>query len=165
MLGPSWTATSYNGTFDNILLPDSNVNELESHGFAKFSIMPKANVAHQTFIRNSASIYFDFNEPVITNTTESQVRLEVGINVHQQLLSYVYPNPSNGNCVIVLESTVDECELQILDLAGRVAKTKQYTNTDRLNIDLSEFTNKVYFYRVKNLDRQVFTQGKIFIAK
>lgn len=52
--------------FDNILLPDSNVNERSSHGYLKFKIKPKSNIKGRQ-IRNKGYIYFDFNEAVITN--------------------------------------------------------------------------------------------------
>jgi len=54
-------------TFDNILLPDSNINEPESHGFLTFTVDQIPNLSHGTDIQNSADIYFDFNAPIITN--------------------------------------------------------------------------------------------------
>ncbi|MBK7944040.1 MAG: T9SS type A sorting domain-containing protein [Flavobacteriales bacterium] len=55
--------------FDHILLPDSNVNELASHGFIKFRIGIAPGQAHGCAILNSAAIHFDFAEAVITNIT------------------------------------------------------------------------------------------------
>lgn len=52
--------------FPNILLPDSNVNEPRSHGFASFRIKPREPVLAGTTIENTANIFFDFNPPVIT---------------------------------------------------------------------------------------------------
>ena len=54
--------------FPNIMLPDSFVNEPASHGFAKFSLRIRPQVPALTRIENFAAIYFDFNEPVLTNT-------------------------------------------------------------------------------------------------
>jgi len=54
--------------FENILLPDSIVNEPASHGFVKFGIDIKENLTHETPIYNTAEIYFDFNPAIITNT-------------------------------------------------------------------------------------------------
>ena len=59
--------------FDNIMLPDSVNNEPESHGFVSFKISPHSNVALLTEINNTAEIYFDNNDPVITNTTWSTI--------------------------------------------------------------------------------------------
>ncbi|MBL7900148.1 MAG: T9SS type A sorting domain-containing protein, partial [Crocinitomicaceae bacterium] len=53
--------------FKNIMLPDSNSNEPESHGFVKYRIKQKPDLPPGTQFTNSASIFFDLNEPVITN--------------------------------------------------------------------------------------------------
>jgi hypothetical protein len=57
--------------FENILLPDSNVNEPASHGFIRFRMRPGPNLPNGTVVSNTAAIYFDQNAPVITNTTFS----------------------------------------------------------------------------------------------
>jgi uncharacterized repeat protein (TIGR01451 family) len=61
-------------TFEHIYLPDSNVNQIASQGFVQFEILPKAGLAPGTILPNTASIYFDFNPPVITNTAECRVQ-------------------------------------------------------------------------------------------
>ncbi|MEX2588575.1 MAG: SBBP repeat-containing protein [Chitinophagales bacterium] len=60
-------------TFNNILLPDSHVNEPASHGYVKYKISQKPNNTAGTLIENRAGIYFDFNLPVITNTVFNTV--------------------------------------------------------------------------------------------
>ncbi|MBK9543645.1 MAG: hypothetical protein IPO49_15270 [Bacteroidetes bacterium] len=59
--------------FPNINLPDSFINEQESNGFVDFDIRPRNTISAGSFIRNKAEIYFDFNEPVITNSTENKI--------------------------------------------------------------------------------------------
>jgi len=54
--------------FDNILLPDSGTNEALSKGFVVFSINRDSVLLEGDSISNTASIYFDFNQPIITNT-------------------------------------------------------------------------------------------------
>ena len=54
--------------FNPIELPDSTTNEIASNGFVQFSIQPKLDLLPGDIIENTVSIYFDFNEPVITNT-------------------------------------------------------------------------------------------------
>jgi hypothetical protein len=61
--------------FENILLPDSNSNEPLSHGFVRYRIQPKTNLSAGDSITNFAAIYFDFNEPVITNTAKTIIVL------------------------------------------------------------------------------------------
>ncbi len=55
-------------TFSNIMLPGKDEDEAGSQGFVKFYAGLYKNLPVDTEIRNSAAIYFDFNEPVITNT-------------------------------------------------------------------------------------------------
>lgn len=55
--------------FNGIQLPDSVSDEPGSHGFVTFSISPRSDAPNETAIQNTASIFFDFNDPVITNTT------------------------------------------------------------------------------------------------
>jgi hypothetical protein len=61
--------------FKNIKLPDSNRNEPGSHGFISYRIKPASNVKIYDTIKNSASIYFDYNEPIVTNTYTTVIRL------------------------------------------------------------------------------------------
>lgn len=61
-------------TFTNILLPDSNVNEPASHGYVAYRVKAKSTLMVGDEVKNSASIYFDFNLPVKTNTTVTTVR-------------------------------------------------------------------------------------------
>jgi hypothetical protein len=56
-------------TFPNILLVDSLTNENDSKGFINYYITPKEDIFLGTLIHNRAAIYFDFNEPIITNYT------------------------------------------------------------------------------------------------
>lgn len=58
-------------TFPNILLVDSFANEPLSHGWIAYSVNLDAGLPIGTTIENTAHIYFDFNAPVATNTTQS----------------------------------------------------------------------------------------------
>ncbi|WP_223808836.1 DUF7619 domain-containing protein [Rufibacter hautae] len=60
-------------TFDNIMLPDSARNQAGSNGAIQFSVKPKAGLAEKHLIENLADIFFDYNEPVRTNTTQNRI--------------------------------------------------------------------------------------------
>jgi uncharacterized repeat protein (TIGR01451 family) len=55
--------------FNDILLPDSTNNEPESHGFVSYRMRINDNLDNGIVVNNTAEIYFDFNDPVVTNTT------------------------------------------------------------------------------------------------
>jgi uncharacterized repeat protein (TIGR01451 family) len=66
-------------TFSNIQLPDSTTNEVLSHGFITFSVDQNLGLPSGTLIHNTADIYFDFNEPIVTNTTLHTVKQDVNL--------------------------------------------------------------------------------------
>ncbi len=66
-----------NYTFNNILLPDSTTNLVESNGFFQFFIKPHEDIPYGSTIENQAAIYFDFNDPIYTNTTFQTIRTPI----------------------------------------------------------------------------------------
>ena len=71
--------------FKDINLPDSVSNEPESHGFVSFNIRLKPSLGLGDVAENFADIYFDFNQPVRTNTAGVQV------------VYFLPDNPPTGN--------------------------------------------------------------------
>ncbi len=59
--------------FRNILLPDSNVNNLSSNGFVRYRVKPISTLLVGDTIPNKASIYFDYNKPVETNIARTLI--------------------------------------------------------------------------------------------
>jgi hypothetical protein len=59
--------------FPGINLPDSAVSQTASTGYVQYRIKLKPNLPIGTTIFNTANIYFDFNSPVVTNTTYDRV--------------------------------------------------------------------------------------------
>ena len=57
--------------FHDIFLPDSTANFEESQGYVIYAIRAFGDIDENTVINNSASIYFDFNPAILTNTTEN----------------------------------------------------------------------------------------------
>ena len=58
--------------FYNINLPSTSSNPSGSHGFISFRIKPKAGYAIGDIIPNTASIYFDYNPAIVTNTFNTE---------------------------------------------------------------------------------------------
>lgn len=53
---------------DNIFLPDSTSDPLGSQGYIIYEIQPQTGLPDGTRVENFADIYFDFNDPIRTNT-------------------------------------------------------------------------------------------------
>ncbi len=106
--------------FLNIMLADSASNPEGSKGFVQYQVKPKANLPLGTSIENTAHIFFDFNEAVVTNTTVNNFVEEVGINEIASSAFSIYPNPSNGNITIVNQNGGNETlNIEIYDLLGK----------------------------------------------
>ena len=82
--------------FLNINLPDSNTNEALSHGWIEYTIEPLPGLPAGTVISNEASIFFDFNEPIVTNTTTTDYILcNLGVSYSKRNVSCNnFPNGS-----------------------------------------------------------------------
>lgn len=108
-------------TFDHIMLPDSHINEAASHGYVAYRARIKPNLPLGTEIKNTASIYFDYNAPVVTNTTLNTFGL-VGTDPRQAADAgfTIHPNPTRGDVQIRLsEAWEGETEVSLMDLGGR----------------------------------------------
>lgn len=82
--------------FNNILLPDSNTNEVASHGFIDYVINLRKETKVGTLIKNRAYIYFDYQEPIITNTALNVISLNTGINNAPNTSQInIHPNPAH----------------------------------------------------------------------
>lgn len=156
--------------FQNIMLPDSNVNEPASNGFVEFKISPRADLPLGTVIRNSAAIYFDFNEPIITDESfhtikEDYLEFVVGTkDIHKAnfLSVSIQPNPFSDATVIEVEdSTAQEYYLQIYDMQGRILRNVQQTN-NKFTIRKGNLTSGIYFYRIYTSSNKV-NAGKLIV--
>ncbi len=97
--------------FDPIMLPDSNINEPGSHGFASFRIAQKQDLPIGTEIKNEVSIYFDFNDAIVTNTVLHTIGAPfVSVSSQQSYLPEIkmdiQPNPFSDWSVVSLNGHV-----------------------------------------------------------
>ena len=110
-------------SFADIMLPDSNINEAASHGFVKFLAAQKPDLPDGLFIHNRAAIYFDFNEPILTNTVSLLVGEPVSVfeEFTNKLEIKAYPNPFSDHLNISFPAP-DQREYQLLvyDVNGRL---------------------------------------------
>lgn len=149
--------------FDNILLPDSNVNEPASNGYVSFTIRQKSNNPDGTIIENTAANYFDFNLPVNTNTVKNTIGLPVEIS--DNYLNYeglsIFPNPFYYTFNIEIgENTNYPCKLKIYNSLAGIAMTKVITHSIT-SISSTELTNGIYFITVEDKNGKIIGKGKI----
>ncbi len=155
--------------FPNIMLPDSNVNEAASHGFIKFTISPKNGLPNNTQLENEAGIYFDFNDPVITNRTlhtigEQYLEVTRVVNLQADVALDVFPNPAHTEATFLLKTTRTlDGTLFLYDMRGREVKRMPFTN-NTFKVNVSNLPGGHYFFRL-DTGGQDLSSGKLSIEK
>lgn len=141
--------------FDNINLPDSNSNEMESHGYVLFDIDPITPLFSGIQIENRVGIYFDFNSPVYTNTESNTIyegdltippcELSLSENSKKYTLN-IFPNPAQNEIYFLVNGVLNENAIvEIIDINGRTI-LKGNANTNFM--DIRDINNGIYFLRL-----------------
>jgi len=158
--------------FNNINLPwQSAYGDVLSSGMFVYSVKMKKNLALGTQIKNKAAIYFDYNEPVITNTTLNT--LVAGITSIKEISGsgadkvLLFPNPASNNFTLVFSSDENSNGIiNIFDISGREISTKNIT-IEKGNNSITNATDYlqtgIYMVQLKT-ENQTVTK-KIVIAK
>jgi uncharacterized repeat protein (TIGR01451 family) len=134
--------------FNNILLPDSNVNEPESHGFIRYSISPKQGLADGTTATNTSYIFFDYNPAIVTNTTINTfvTNMPVAKPIMEVLKTLVFPNPSNDVVYINLPEFTRKVEVYNIngELVQQLVPQKQVAEINAKELAKGVYVVKIY---------------------
>lgn len=156
-------------TFSDILLPDSHVNEPASHGFVKFRIAQQADLPIGTVIPNSADIYFDFNEPVLTNKTLHRIGKDyilVGVNdpTDDRTESInIFPNPAQQLLRFELPLSWNRYVRFVLtDAMGRPVFSDEKVSGSTYFMARNGLPAGIYFFKFENHDGQLRTGRILF---
>lgn len=154
--------------FDNILLSDSNVNEAASQGFVRFTVQQRADNPLGTVIENNAAIYFDYNAPVITNTTyhtigENFVTVSYEPGPAQAPYNLaVFPNPAGSHAQLRFEGPQQhEGQWRLYDARGQLQQSGTPMENDA-QLDVSNLPKGLYFLEWRINGRRV-AEGKLVV--
>jgi uncharacterized repeat protein (TIGR01451 family) len=142
-------------TFDKIFLQDSTTNEAASHGFVRFSIAVKQGLplAIGSALENKAHIYFDYNQPIVTNT--SKVTVEIKVSTATELEAVlplrVYPNPSSELLYVETLGSA-KGQLTLTNTLGQVIENQSFKSQNTTTFDIHSLPNGVYFLTLKTKD-------------
>jgi uncharacterized repeat protein (TIGR01451 family) len=130
--------------FNNIMLPDSTSDYEGSMGYFQYRLKPLPNLPNGSQIRNTAYIYFDYNAPIVTNTTENNFDITVPVKslVYTENSFSLYPNPSTG--VFIFKDTKNVNSVEVYSIVGE----KILSQTNQKTINLNGFSKGIYFARV-----------------
>ncbi|MEM9919396.1 MAG: T9SS type A sorting domain-containing protein [Bacteroidota bacterium] len=141
--------------FENILLPDSTTNEGASHGFVQYSIEALDNLPEGTLIENTADIYFDFNPPIRTNTTQNTLvsKILTSTKALPTTVSIeVSPNPFDQYIQIRTADLPKATSYQVglRDVFGRLLQTKTIQSGQQMRMEGEHLAPGMYFLELRD---------------
>jgi len=146
--------------FDNINLP---FEDATNDGYITFKIKTLPTLQLGDTFENTAGIYFDFNHPIITNTSSTEIAIskkeDVVAGIQNKLTINdveVYPNPAQDFLAIESNESIESIDIYTINgaLIKKVAYIGNQTNT---KINLTELKSGVYIATVKTT-KGVFTE-------
>jgi len=135
--------------FDNIQLPVSVANTNTGKGYVTFQIKPRAGFAVGDIIPNTASIYFDFNPPIITNTFHTEFVAQLGVDVFENGDFVFYPNPVSDVVTVSIKNSGTITAIAVYDMLGKLIHLDKPTSAvSTQTLDLSSVSRGVYLIEV-----------------
>jgi uncharacterized repeat protein (TIGR01451 family) len=121
-------------------------------GSLTIQIKPKPGYTVGDIIPNTASIFFDFNPAIITNTfnTEFVSALNISEFEIKDNEFVVYPNPTNG--IVTISSKINSNIIDTIIVNNILGKTilSKEINSFSSEIDLSNVSKGIYFIKIKS---------------
>lgn len=157
--------------FEHIALPDSNSNEPASHGFVSFAIQRKKAFNANYKILNTAAIYFDFNEPVITNTVITPLAMPLVSTFEPTSTDTKYPslmispNPTATDFVVDTRGKLSGSgDIVLINAQGKICHSLQVADLSiSIGLTINGLLDGVYIVRASGKQGILF--GKLVIAR
>ncbi|MCF6129199.1 fibronectin type III domain-containing protein [Flavobacterium sp. AS60] len=149
--------------FKNIHLPPSSVNPTGSIGYIQFKVQLNPGFQAGTIIPNNASIFFDSNPAIVTNTFSSKFTVPLSIADFDANSLVLYPNPAKHAVQIGLMNSNEQInKLVFYDVLGKVIKTVSSIVTESVTVDVSDLAKGVYLVEI-GLDNNLKLTKKLII--
>ncbi|MCC6461687.1 MAG: hypothetical protein IT260_14525 [Saprospiraceae bacterium] len=153
--------------FSPIALPDSNVNEPASHGFFSFAIAQKPDLPDGSILENTASIIFDFNPPIVTNTVRHTIgELSVSVDAPQRHpdLWQVLGNPTRESAIFQAKTWIGGAkQFELYNSAGRRVRQARFEG-QAFEFRREALAGGLYFYKILDVQGRVFS-GKMVVLE
>lgn len=133
--------------FNNIQLPPASVNEDLSNGFITFKVKLKPGFAIGDIIPATASIYFDSNPAVITETFNTQFVEQLANPTFDSASISLYPNPAKSTVQITQTGNDDIKQVVFYDVTGKLVK-RVSNFISQAPIDISALEKGIYFVEI-----------------
>ena len=131
--------------FENINLPFDDAN---NDGYVAFKIKTKPTLKVGDSIENEASIFFDFNFPIITEPAISTFRNLVTTDFDFDRYFTVYPNPAKADLNITVKEMINVQSMSVYNTLGQLVLA--LPNAAKVStIDVSSLSAGNYFIQIK----------------
>jgi Leucine-rich repeat (LRR) protein len=128
--------------FENINLPFDDAN---NDGYVAFKIKTKPTLVLGNTFTNTAGIYFDYNFPIVTNTTSTTVATLGNQDFDFGSVFSLSPVPAKNSLTISTKQTVVVSSVSIYNTLGQLVQV--HTNPNE-TIDVSSLQSGSYFVRI-----------------
>lgn len=132
--------------FNDIYLPNSNIDIPLSHGFVKYRIRPKASVSVGDSISNYAAIFMGPLDPITTNSTKTYILLPTGFSSAYPLPNklHVFPNPTENTLNITgIHLENGKAQLRLTDIYGKLILEKTITSITT-TLETNQLSSGIY---------------------
>jgi uncharacterized repeat protein (TIGR01451 family) len=153
-------------TFNNIKLVDSFRNEPKSRGFVQYRIKQQKDLAFGSQIFNTAHIYFDYNEPIVTNKTLHTVggkEIITAIFDKIQTNNYTFkvsPNPFLTSAIFEGPLSING-NFELFDLSGKLLRTEKF-NGKTFEFQRRDLLAGMYIFKIRTKEGPL-SIGKLFV--
>lgn len=147
--------------FDNIMLPVSVANTNIGKGYVMFKVKPKPGYSVGDVISNTASIYFDFNPAIITNTFTTTFVATLETTLFENSSFVVYPNPAQNEVTITSSNSNFIKAITIYDIVGKTILSQDGNNEFIQTINTSELNSGIYLLQITDSNNQQTTKKLI----
>jgi uncharacterized repeat protein (TIGR01451 family) len=133
--------------FENILLPAAVQDANGAKGYVQFKVKPLPGYSVGDMIQNTASIFFDYNPAIVTNTFATTFVESLGVDEYADSQFSIYPNPAND----FINVKVKDGSLQkmtVYDLLGKTILEAGSSDIASGSMDISGVSSGIYLLEV-----------------
>ncbi len=130
--------------FENIQLPFDDAN---NDGYVAFKIKTKSTLATGSSFSNTASIYFDYNFPIITNTATTTIQALANQDFEFSNYFELAPNPAQNELNIQAKKDIELLSISIYNTLGQLVMLIPNAK-ETISFDISNLTTGTYFVKV-----------------
>ncbi|MFP9114201.1 T9SS type A sorting domain-containing protein [Flavobacterium sp. RHBU_3] len=133
--------------FNDIQLAYESADEPASHGFVSFRIKPVANAQVGDSMSETAAIYFDFNEAIVTNTVTTTITSAAAVANNKDKVFSLYPNPASDRVILKLNGA-EVAQVKITDVLGKTLYSDSVLDNGSINV--SQLPAGIYMVTVQS---------------